>query len=80
MVLEVLLPCDPFGGLVPFFFDLGKNDKSGSFRNMHILDVLCVWIFISNILLGTGIFVQLHAQLEVPHFFCVILFVCLEMM
>ena len=66
-------------GLVPFFLIWEKNDKSGSFRNMHILDVLCVWIFISHILLG--VFVQLHAQqLEVPHIFSVILFVCLEMM
>lgn len=60
-------------GIGSFFFgDSGKIDKSGSFRKMHILDVLVLLFFFPTVLFG--IFVRLHPQqLEVPHFFCVIL-------
>lgn len=59
----------PGGSVLVFFFKFGKKDKSGSFRNMHILDVLVLLgFFFSNVLFG--IFVRLHPQqLEVSHVF-----------
>ena len=52
MVLEVLLPCEPLGDRFLFFLKKksGKKDKGGSFRNMHILDVLVLLFFFSNVL------------------------------